>query len=239
MLTGLAPMPDPVAVNSMFARIARRYDVANRLLSGGVDVWWRHRLVTAVRNQGPSTILDLATGSGDVAFALSKALPPNRAITGMDFCQPMLDEAKIKQQSSGRFPNITFVQGDGLALPLADSTFDAVTVSFGLRNMADRHRALSEMRRVLHPGGRLYVLEFSQPYRWFRTVYYFYLRRILPSVAALVTGDRSAYEYLCGSIEQYPSHDLMSAEILKAGFTRVSVTRMMFGSVALHVAHNG
>jgi len=229
-------MPDPVAVNSMFARIARRYDVANRLLSGGVDVWWRRRLVAAVRRQGPASVLDLATGSGDVAFALSKGLHGTTAITGMDFCQPMLDEAVIKQQSSGRFPNITFIQGDGMALPLADASFDAVTISFGLRNMADRHRALSEMRRVLRPGGRLYVLEFSQPYGWFRPVYYFYLRRILPSIASLVTGDRGAYEYLCGSIEQYPSHDRMSAEILRAGFESVAVTRMTFGSVALHTA---
>jgi demethylmenaquinone methyltransferase / 2-methoxy-6-polyprenyl-1,4-benzoquinol methylase len=229
-------MPDPVAVNSMFARIARRYDVANRLLSGGTDVWWRHRLVKAVKQGSPAAVLDLATGSGDVAFVLAKKLPPETRITGMDFCQPMLDEAVIKQQSSGRFPNITFQQGDGMALPLADAQFDAVTISFGLRNMADRHKALGEMHRVLRPGGRLFILEFSQPYNWFKPVYYFYLRRILPSIAALVTGDRGAYEYLCGSIEQYPSHQAMSAEVLRAGFASVEVTRMTFGSVALHAA---
>jgi demethylmenaquinone methyltransferase / 2-methoxy-6-polyprenyl-1,4-benzoquinol methylase len=229
-------MPDPVAVNSMFARIARRYDVANRLLSGGVDVWWRHRLVRAVKKGAPAAVLDLATGSGDVAFVLAKKLPAQTAITGMDFCQPMLDEAVIKQQSSGRFPNITFQQGDGMALPLADAQFDAVTISFGLRNMGDRHQALSEMHRVLRPGGRLFVLEFSQPYRWFRPVYYFYLRRILPAIATLVTGDRGAYEYLCGSIEQYPSHQDMSAEVRRAGFATVHVTRMTFGAVALHAA---
>jgi len=229
-------MPDPIAVNSMFARIARRYDVANRLLSGGVDVWWRRRLVAAVRRHNPLAILDLATGSGDVAFALGKGLPPEVRITGMDFCQPMLDEAVIKQQSSGGLSNIVFAQGDGMALPLADASFDAVTISFGLRNMADRHRALGEMHRVLRSGGRLFVLEFSQPYRWFRPVYFFYLRRILPAIAAVVTGDRGAYEYLCGSIEQYPSHEAMSAEILRAGFSSVTVTRMTFGSVALHAA---
>ena len=229
-------MPDPIAVNSMFARIARRYDVANRLLSGGVDVWWRNRLVAAVRNGKTDNVLDLATGSGDVAFALSKGLPATTTITGMDFCQPMLDEAVIKQNSSGRFPNITFRQGDGLALPLADATFDAVTISFGLRNMADRHRALSEMRRVLKPGGRLFVLEFSQPHAWFRPIYYFYLKHILPTVAAIVTGDRGAYEYLCGSIEQYPDHTAMTAEILSAGFSSVGANRMTIGAVALHIA---
>jgi demethylmenaquinone methyltransferase / 2-methoxy-6-polyprenyl-1,4-benzoquinol methylase len=229
-------MPDPVAVNSMFSRIARRYDVANRLLSGGVDVWWRRRLVKRVSRHAPARVLDLATGSGDVAFALAKGLHPATAIIGMDFCQPMLDEAVIKQQSSGRFPNIAFQQGDGMALPLADATFDAVTISFGLRNMADRHRALSEMRRVLKPGGHLFVLEFSQPYRWFRPVYYFYLKRFLPAIASVVTGDRGAYEYLCGSIEKYPGHDAMSDEIRRAGFSAVAVVRMTFGSVALHIA---
>ena len=229
-------MLDPDAVNSMFARIARRYDVANRLLSGGVDVWWRHRLVKRVGRQNPSRVLDLATGSGDVAFALGKGLPATTAIIGMDFCQPMLDEAVIKQQSSGRFPNIAFQQGDGLALPLNDGTFDAVTVSFGLRNMADRHRALNEMRRVLQPGGRLFVLEFSQPYRWFRPFYYFYLKRLLPTIAFVVTGDRGAYEYLCGSIEKYPGHVAMSEEIRRAGFSEVEVVRMTFGSVAMHIA---
>lgn len=229
-------MPDPVAVNSMFSRIARRYDVANHLLSGGVDVWWRRRLVGAVSKQNPSITLDLATGSGDVAFALSKGLPSSAFITGMDFCQPMLDEAAIKQQSTGRFSNITFVQGDGLALPLADQSFDAVTLSFGLRNMADRHRALQEIHRVLRPRGKLYLLEFSQPYRWFSPVYFFYLKRVLPAIASAVTGDRGAYEYLCGSIEQYPDHEAMATEIRAAGFSTVDVVRMTFGSVALHIA---
>lgn len=228
-------MPDPVAVNSMFARIARRYDVANHLLSGGVDIWWRRRLVKAVAGEKPVALLDLATGSGDVAFALSHALPAPCCITGMDFCQPMLDEAVIKQQSSGRGTNITFVQGDGLALSLADESFDAVTISFGLRNMADRHRALCEIHRVLRPSGRLYLLEFSQPYSWFSPIYYFYLKRILPRIAAGVTGDRGAYEYLCGSIEQYPGHDAMAAEIRAAGFGSVEAIRMTLGSVALHI----
>lgn len=229
-------MPDPVAVNSMFSRIARRYDVANRLLSGGVDVWWRRRLVRLVSRQAPARVLDLATGSGDVAFALAKGLPATTAIIGMDFCQPMLDEAVIKQQRDGRFSNVAFQQGDGLALPLADATFDSVTISFGLRNMADRHLALCEMHRVLRPGAKLFVLEFSQPYRWFRPVYYLYLKRILPAIAAAVTGDRGAYEYLCGSIEKYPDHLIMSDEIRRAGFSSVEVVRMTFGAVALHIA---
>jgi ubiquinone/menaquinone biosynthesis methyltransferases len=229
-------MPDPAAVNTMFSRIARRYDAANRLLSGGIDQRWRKRLVRVVQTCRPQTVLDLATGSGDVAFALSRALPPESRITGMDFCQPMLDEAVAKQASDPeRGRNIEFRQGDGLALPVGDEEFDAVTVAFGLRNMADRHRALSEMRRVLRPGGRVHVLEFSQPYRWFRPFYTFYTRRILPAIAGKVTGDREAYEYLNASIEAYPDHSAMSEELRRAGFREVTVIRMTFGIVALHI----
>jgi demethylmenaquinone methyltransferase / 2-methoxy-6-polyprenyl-1,4-benzoquinol methylase len=229
-------MPDPKAVNSMFARIAGRYDVANHLLSGGVDYWWRQRLVRVVHDARPGAVLDLATGSGDVAFALANGLPAGTLITGMDFCQPMLDEAVKKRSGSPRWAQIEFRQGDGLALPLPDRSFDAVTISFGLRNMADRHKALSEMRRVLRPGGRLFVLEFSQPFFWFRPFYYAYLKFVLPVIAGVVTGDKSAYEYLCGSIELFPDRAGISAEIVRAGFGSVHATPMTFGIVALHEA---
>jgi demethylmenaquinone methyltransferase/2-methoxy-6-polyprenyl-1,4-benzoquinol methylase len=227
-------MPDPKAVNSMFARIAGRYDLANHLLSGGVDHWWRQKLVRAVHDAHPGDILDLATGSGDVAFALADGLPPGARVTGMDFCQPMLDEAVKKRASSPRWRALEFKQGDGMALPLPDRSFDAVTISFGLRNMADRHQALSEMRRVLRPGGRLFVLEFSQPAFWFRPFYYTYLRFVLPLIAGLVTGDRSAYEYLGGSIEQFPGRVALGTEIRRAGFSSVTATPLTCGIVALH-----
>lgn len=231
-------MPDPVAVNSMFGRIATRYDLANRLLSGGVDVSWRRRLVAAVRQAHPSDVLDLATGSGDVAFALSRGLPRDTRILGMDFCQPMLDQAEIKKSAaaSGSYANVTFRQGDGLALPLGDESFNAVTIAFGLRNLADRDRGLREMRRVLRPGGKLYVLEFSQPYAWFRPLYYFYLRRVLPAIAGMVTGDKSAYVYLNQTIGEFPGRTALAAEIRGAGFTDVSAHPMTFGTVALHIA---
>jgi demethylmenaquinone methyltransferase/2-methoxy-6-polyprenyl-1,4-benzoquinol methylase len=189
-----------------------------------------------VHDTRPGAILDLATGSGDVAFALADGLPGHVAITGMDFCQPMLDEAVKKRPGSPRWTKIDFRQGDGMALPLPDRQFDAVTVSFGLRNMADRHKSLFEMRRVLRPGGRLFVLEFSQPHWWFRPVYYAYLKLVLPLIAGVVTGDRTAYEYLGGSIEQFPGREEMSAEIRRAGFKRVHAIPLTFGIVALHEA---
>jgi len=230
-----ALMPDPRAVNTMFARIARRYDAANRLLSGGIDQWWRRRLVRTVCSAKPREVLDLATGSGDVAFALARALPESAKIIGMDFCQPMLDEAIAKQRAmKGPGSDISFQPGDGLALPCADACFDAVSVSFGLRNMADRHRALAEMRRVLRAGGKVHVLEFSQPYGWFRPIYYFYTKKVLPTVAGWLTGDRAAYDYLNASIEAYPGHSAMSEELRRAGFRDVTVARLTFGIVALH-----
>ncbi len=230
-------MPDPVAVNSMFGRIAHRYDLANRVLSGGIDIYWRFRLVRAVRRAGPRDVLDLATGSGDVAFALARSLPEMTPIVGMDFCAPMLDEARVKKaEQSEAFAHVDFREGDGLAIPLRDQTQDAVTIAFGLRNMADRAKCLSEMRRVLRPGGRLFVLEFSRPWAWVRPVYSLLLRFFVPTLAGLLTGDRGAYRYLGDSIEGFPDHVRLAQEIRDAGFADVYVLRMTMGIVALHVA---
>jgi len=229
-------MPDPKAVNTMFARIAGRYDIANHLLSGGIDYWWRQRLVRAVYDSHAASVLDLATGSGDVVFALADGLAPGVTLLGMDFCQPMLDEAVKKREENHRWTHIEFRLGDGMALPLPDASFEAITISFGLRNMVNRAKALQEMRRVLKPDGRLFILEFSQPMVWFRPFYYTYLKYVLPIVAGIITGDRSAYEYLGGSIEQYPDRSAMSEEIRQAGFNSVRALPLSFGIVALHEA---
>jgi len=231
-------MPDPQAVNSMFGRIAPRYDAANRVLSLGIDRWWRRRLVRGVARQRPASVLDLATGSGDVAFALARGIRPAPEITGMDFCQPMLDQAVRKQENAHhpQFGNITFTRGDALSLPSPDESYDVVTIAFGLRNLGDRDRGLREMRRVLKPGGSLIVLEFSQPYRWFRPLYYFYLQRILPTIAGWVTGDKAAYDYLNRTIGAFPDRPELSAECSRAGFSDVSARAMTLGIVALHEA---
>ncbi len=220
----------------MFARIARRYDIANHLLSGGIDYWWRQRLVRAVYDSHATSVLDLATGSGDVVFALADGLAPGVTLLGIDFCQPMLDEAVKKRDENHRWTHIAFRLGDGMALPLPDASFQAITISFGLRNMVNRAQALQEMRRVLKPDGRLFILEFSQPMVWFRPFYYTYLKYVLPIVAGIITGDRSAYEYLGGSIEQYPDRIAMSEEIRQAGFNSVRALPLSCGIVALHEA---
>jgi demethylmenaquinone methyltransferase/2-methoxy-6-polyprenyl-1,4-benzoquinol methylase len=221
----------------MFGRIAPRYDLANRVLSGGIDLYWRARLVSAVRRAHPRDILDLATGSGDVAFALRRGIPGELRILGMDFSPPMLAQAEAKKSAlAGAAPGIEFRPGDALDLPLPDADFDAVTIAFGLRNMADRARCLAEIRRVLRPDGRLFVLEFSQPYPWFRPLYSIHLSHVIPRLAGLLTGDRGAYRYLGESIGAFPGRDALAQEIRAAGFTEVSAQALTMGIVALHVA---
>lgn len=229
-------MPDSAAVNSMFGRIARRYDTANRVLSAGLDTGWRRRLVSEAAGHQPGAVLDLATGSGDVALALKEALPANCRVLGVDFCRPMLEQAEKKKNES-RWRNdsaLHFEWGDGMALHLPDATFDVVTIAFGLRNMSDRGQALREMRRVLRPGGLVLVLEFSQPARWFKPFYYFYLQRLLPLIGGRLTGDAEAYRYLNSSIQAFPTRAALEGELRSAGFQRVSSSALTGCTVALH-----
>ena len=227
--------PNPDAVRATFTRVASRYDLANHMLSGGIDFSWRRKLVRLANEGSCSSILDLATGSGDVVFALERGLESSPEIIGLDFCEPMLVEARKKRDelklNADKFP---FVVGDCLDLPFSDDKFDLVTISFGLRNLADREKGLSEIYRVLKPGGRLIVLEFSQPYWWFRPFYYFYLRLILPWLARLVTGDREAYLYLGTSISNFPNRFELSKEMEAIGFKKVAARALTFSIVSLH-----
>jgi demethylmenaquinone methyltransferase/2-methoxy-6-polyprenyl-1,4-benzoquinol methylase len=227
--------PNPDAVRDTFSRVAHRYDFANHLLSVGIDFSWRKKLVEQARRKSCHAILDLATGSGDVAFALQQGLGTKADITGLDFCEPMLKQARQKRDHLGLDPKkYVFMEGDCLNLPFEDESFDLVTISFGLRNLADREKGLSEIHRVLKPKGRLIVLEFTQPYWWFRPVYYFYLRLILPWLARLVTGDRDAYLYLGTSITNFPNRHELIGEIEEVGFGQVRAQPMTFSIVALH-----
>ncbi len=229
-------MPEGKAVSQMFAGIAGRYDLANHLLSGGIDFYWRRVLTRRVRRFGPGDLIDLATGSGDVAFKLRDRLGPEVPVTGLDFCEPMLEEARGKQEAKPNYADLEFKFGDCMDLPLADDSVDAVTISFGVRNFEDREKGLTEIRRVLRPGGRLFVLEFSQPDRWFRPFYYVYLKYILPRVAALATGDKSAYDYLAGTIENFPTKEALAEQLRLAGFHQVNAIGLTFSIVAIHEA---
>ena len=212
----------------MFARVARRYDVANHLLSGGLDFWWRARASEIVRRWEPYRILDLATGSGDLALTIAKKLPATE-ITGVDFCAEMLAQAQAKGLTRT-------VVADALELPFAAATFDVVTVAFGLRNMADWPAALAEMARVLAPGGHLLVLDFSLPHGRFRPVYRVYLHHVLPWVAGVVTGEKKAYEYLGSSIEKFPGGQEMCRLIERSGFIAATAEPLSGGIVTIYCA---
>lgn len=221
-------MQDPAKVRGIFSAIAGRYDAANHLLSGGLDFLWRARAVRLVQQRQPRAVLDLATGSGDLALAMQKAMP-DAHIVGADFCLPMLQVAARK----GLRP---LVVADGTRLPFADATFDAVTVAFGLRNMESWPGALREMARVLRPDGHLLILDFSMPRPPFAALYRFYLHRILPWIACLITGNRAGYEYLGESIEKFPSGDAMRELIRANGFADASAVPLAAGIVSIYTA---
>jgi demethylmenaquinone methyltransferase/2-methoxy-6-polyprenyl-1,4-benzoquinol methylase len=215
-------------VRQFFGAIAQRYDLTNRVLSGGLDVFWRKKAARVVRRWNPARILDLATGSGDLAAELARACP-SALVVGADFSQPMLARARAKGVAH-------LVAGDGLRLPFAAETFDAVTVAFGLRNMESWQGALGEMARVLRPGGHALIMDFSMPPAPLLWFYRPYLRYILPRLAALVTGQRAVYEYFADSIERFPSGEEMRALMLKAGLRCENQLRVQGGIVTIHVA---
>ena len=212
----------------MFGRIARRYDLANHFLSGGADFLWRRRAATLVAEWDPRDVLDLATGSGDLALAIQRRLPQAR-IVAADFSPEMIEIAREKGVAN------TMV-ADALQLPFADSTFDCVTVAFGLRNMADWDRALSEMARVLRDRGHLLVLDFSLPAGALRSAYRFYLHRCLPLLASIVPGQKAAYDYLGGSIEKFPSGPAMLELIERNGFADARATPLTGGIATIYTA---
>jgi demethylmenaquinone methyltransferase/2-methoxy-6-polyprenyl-1,4-benzoquinol methylase len=220
---------NPELVRGLFADIAGRYRLVNHLLSGGLDVYWRTVAVRLMRGWEPTIVLDVATGTGDLAMAIRGACPGARVV-GADFCRPMLDVA----QGNG-LPEL--VVADGLGLPFPDQTFDLVTAAFGLRNMASWDKGLSEMARVLKPGGHLLILDFSLPtLPVVRPLYRFYLHRILPVIAGIATGRTDAYEYLGGSIEKFPSGKAMTALIESCGFQGASAKPLTFGTVSIYTA---
>lgn len=203
-----APGPDPDAVRSMFGRIAPTYDCGNAILSFGVHAAWKRRAVREAAVRQGALALDLATGTGDLAFLLERK---GARVVGVDLTRPMLDLARAKGTGPG------FVAGDATRLPVADASFDAATIAFGIRNVADPVACLREMRRVVRPGGRVVVLEFGQPKGLLKGPYRFYSRHVLPRVGGLVSGDRAAYEYLERTSAAFPSGDRFLALMEEAG----------------------
>ena len=220
-------------VRAMFSGIARRYDLLNHLLSGNVDKRWRRKTARALESSlvEGARVLDVACGTGDLSLVLAEA---GRArVVGLDFCRPMLEIARRKADEGSRL--IPFVEGDALRLPFADETFDAATIAFGLRNLAGVADGLRELRRILKPGGRLAVLEFSSPVvPGFRALFRFYFTRVLPRIGGLVSGSRGAYEYLPDSVTRFPDQKRL-AELMRAeGFQGVEYSNLTGGIAALH-----
>jgi demethylmenaquinone methyltransferase/2-methoxy-6-polyprenyl-1,4-benzoquinol methylase len=216
----------------MFNRISSRYDLANHVLSAGCDFYWRKRAADIVARWKPSCVLDLASGSGDLALVLERRLPRSE-IMAADFSSEMLALARRKGVRK------TLV-ADALKLPLADQSFDAVTVAFGLRNMRDWAAALREMRRVLTDSGHLLVLEFSlPPHPVFRAWYRFYLHKILPRLCTILTRSKTAYEYLGASIENFPPNHVLCDLINANGFADAMATPLSGEIVTIYTASSG
>jgi demethylmenaquinone methyltransferase / 2-methoxy-6-polyprenyl-1,4-benzoquinol methylase len=219
-------MPDAAYVHDAFARIADRYVLTNHVLSGGMDILWRKIVTSRIKQWQPTRLLDVASGTGDLALEIQNQCPQTEVIAS-DFCAEMLVHA------SNRGVAKTLV-ADALNLPYADGEFDVVTVAFGLRNMADYTGGLQEMNRVLKPGGRLLILDFSLPNGIMRAPYRWYLHNILPHFAGWLTGEKDAYEYLGGSIEAFPSGKGMTDLLESCGFSQTRITPLTFGVVTIY-----
>ncbi len=226
-------------VRQMFDSIAPAYDFMNRAMTLGIDIWWRRLAVKRLRQLRPSQILDVATGTGDFAIQLHESLHPQH-ITGIDLSGGMLDEARRKVKGKGLDKAISFEQGDCMALPMADESFDAVTVAFGVRNFEHLQQGYIEMARVLKPGGMLCVLELSAPtnplIRWF---YDLYTLHIIPAIGTIKSGDKSAYRYLPLSIAAVPQGDDMLQLMRNAGLHNTHCKRLTLGVCTIYTATKG
>jgi demethylmenaquinone methyltransferase/2-methoxy-6-polyprenyl-1,4-benzoquinol methylase len=216
----------PESVRSMFDRIAPVYDAMNRIMTAGLDMRWRRLAASSAVRTG-DRVLDAACGTGDLAIADLRAGAGR--VTGLDFSERMLERARRKQ------PSIEWVQGDMLALPFADATFDAATVGFGVRNVADLELALRELRRVLRPGGRLAILEITQPRGMLRPFFSLWFDRVVPLLGKVLPGG-SAYTYLPASVKRFPTAEKLVTMLDEAGFADVRFKLMAGSIVALHTA---
>ncbi len=224
----------PIA--AMFDRISPKYDALNHLLSFNIDKVWRRKAAKEVAKHHPADILDLATGTADLAIALAKHNPQARII-GMDFSEKMLDigQEKVKQQNLENQIALRF--GDAATLPFEDGTFDVVTVAFGVRNFEDLDKGLSEISRVLKPGGQAVILEFSMPEKFpVKQLYQFYFKRVLPIIGKRVSKDKSAYTYLPSSVERFPMPKVFLDILDRYGIQQGQMIPMAFGIATMYTA---
>lgn len=232
----LTPDKTPSRIAGMFDAIAPRYDLLNHVLSAGLDRRWRVRAVAALELPGRARILDLCTGTADLAVTAARARP-GVSVIGVDFAGRMLALARQKVAAARLDDVVSLVRGDATRIPLADSTCDAATVGFGIRNVADPAAALAEIARVLRPGARLAVLEFGQPrIPGVRTLYAWYFKYLLPLVGRLVSRHDSAYSYLPASVGSFPPPAEFARMVAATGFSQVRAVPLTFGIVYLYTA---
>src|SRR3954453_6446973 len=227
----------PAKIAGMFDAIAGRYDLLNHLLSGGIDRRWRKRAIRSLCLTGRERILDLCTGTGDLAIAAVRARPSAARVVGVDFSGAMLrvGDGKLRQQRLG--DRITMVRGDAARIPLGDGSVDAVTIGFGIRNVQDMDAACAELHRVLKPGGRLAILEFAVPtVPVFGRLYNWYISRMLPRIGRALSRSDSAYAYLPASISAFAAPNEFVKILRRAGFSDISPIHLMLGSVILYTA---
>ncbi len=221
-------------VERMFDNIAHRYDFLNHFLSLGIDNVWRKKAINKLATVQPKSVLDIATGTGDVAFAVKKRLNPT-TLVGLDLSEGMLSFAREKAKKRGLSESIQFVKGDSENLEFADNSFEGVTVSFGVRNFENLEKGLAEIYRVLTPGGKLVILEFSKPKKFpIKQLYNFYFSNILPLWGKLISKDQSAYTYLPESVRAFPEGDKFCGIMQKTGFKTVEQKTLTFGICTIY-----
>ncbi len=219
----------------MFDKIAFRYDFLNRFLSGGIDIYWRRRAIRELSSLQPRQILDVATGTADMAIFMTRYLRPEK-ITGIDISKGMLDIGREKVARHKLEERIVLQEGDSENIQAADNSFDAITVAFGVRNFENLEKGLKEMLRVLRPGGRLVILEFSHPKTpGVRQLYNLYLNIVAPRIGKMVSRSGEAYQYLNDSVKAFPEGKALALILEKAGYANTRLKRLSLGIVSIYI----
>jgi demethylmenaquinone methyltransferase / 2-methoxy-6-polyprenyl-1,4-benzoquinol methylase len=221
-------------IAEMFNNVAHRYDFLNRALSLGIDVWWRKKALLSMKDLKPKNVLDVATGTADVAIMCNKLLSPDK-IVGVDISAGMLEQGDIKIANLGLQNKITLQLSDGELLPFPDNSFDAVTIAYGIRNFENVEKGLAEMHRVLKPNGEIMVLEFSKPTIFpFKQLFNFYFKNILPIVGRLTSKDPKAYTYLFESVQTFPDGQNFVNLLVKSGFKNSKCIPLTLGISSIY-----
>lgn len=232
--------PPRTEVWKMFDRIAHRYDLLNRTLSLGQDVVWRNRVAKHLPGFSDQHILDLATGTGDLIISIFEKSERVKSGIGIDMAEKMLEFGRPKLRKRNLDQAITLQKGDAMDIPFPAESFDAVTIAFGIRNVIDVLESMREMHRVLKPGGRVIILEFSLPKNgFFRSLYLFYFRKVLPIIGGLISGDSYAYRYLNETVETFPYGEAFCQLLHEAGFSDVKMTPLNFGIATIYQGDKG